>query len=96
MKKVLSLTLAFALVLAIGIGGTLAWLTDQTDPIVNTFTIGDIEIDLEEGNGPNFKVTPGQVVDKDPEVTVKAGSEACYLFVKVEEGGNFSEYLAMI
>ena len=90
MKKK-SLALLVALVLAIGcvIGGTLAWLTAKTDPVVNTFTYGDINITLSETTGNNYKIIPGVDIEKDPKVTVKANSEACWLFVKVEEEGTF-------
>lgn len=33
----------------------------------------------------DYKVVPGVAMPKDPYVTVKANSEACWLFVKVEE-----------
>lgn len=81
-----------ALVLVIGCvaGGTVAWLVAKTDPVVNTFTYGNINIALAETTGTNYKVIPGTVIEKDPKVTVKAGSEACYLFVKVEKVGMFT------
>ena len=47
-KKTLALVLALTLLVAGVIGGTLAWLTDQTDEVKNTFTVGDINIDLTE------------------------------------------------
>ena len=80
-----------ALVLVIGCvaGGTVAWLVAKTDPVVNTFTYGDIKIELAETTGPNYKIVPGVDISKDPKVTVKANSEACWLFVKVEETGTF-------
>ncbi len=80
-----------ALVLVIGCvaGGTVAWLVAKTDTVVNTFTYGNINIALAETTGTNYKVIPGTVIEKDPKVTVKAGSEACWLFVKVEESGTF-------
>lgn len=80
-----------ALVLVIGCvaGGTVAWLVAKTDPVVNTFTYGNINITLAETTGTNYKVIPGTVIEKDPKVTVKASSEACWLFVKVEESGTF-------
>lgn len=91
-KKILALTLVFALALALGIGGTVAWLTAQTAPVVNTFTVGDINITLAESgatnNAKNYTFVPGDTLAKDPKVTVTAGSEACYLFVKVEEANN--------
>ena len=81
-----------ALVLVIGCvaGGTVAWLVAKTDTVVNTFTYGNINITLAETAGTNYKVIPGTVIEKDPKVTVKAGSEACYLFVKVEKVGTFT------
>jgi len=81
-----------ALVLVIGCvaGGTVAWLVAKTDPVVNTFTYGNINITLAETTGTSYKVIPGTVIEKDPKVTVKAGSEACYLFVKVEKVGTFT------
>ena len=90
MKKK-SLALLVALVLAIGcvIGGTLAWLTAKTDPVVNTFTYGDINITLSETTGNDYKIIPGVNIGKDPKVTVKKDSEACWLFVKVEKAGTF-------
>ena len=76
-----------ALVLVIGCvaGGTVAWLVAKTDPVVNTFTYGDINIGLTETTGPNYKIIPGKDIPKDPKVTVTAGSEDCWLFVKVVE-----------
>ena len=76
-------------VLAASIGGTVAWLTDETDSVVNTFTYGDINITLEETTGEDYKIVPGVDIAKDPKVTVKAGSEACWLFVKVTKEGEF-------
>lgn len=80
-----------ALVLVIGCvaGGTVAWLVAKTDPVVNTFTYGDINIELAETTGTSYKIIPGVDIEKNPKVTVKANSEACWLFVKVEETGTF-------
>lgn len=77
--------LALVLVFGCAVGGTFAWLTAKTDPVVNTFTYGDINIDLAETTGSGYKIIPGVNIKKDPKVTVKAGSEACWLFVKVEK-----------
>lgn len=80
-----------ALVLALGCaaGGTFAWLVTKTDPVVNTFTYGDINITLGETTGNDYKIIPGVNIEKDPKVSVTANSEACWLFVKVEEEGTF-------
>lgn len=79
--------LALVLVIGCAVGGTVAWLTAQTDPVVNTFTYGDINIELTETKPENqqAKIIPGVDIAKDPKVTVVKGSEACWLFVKVEE-----------
>ena len=79
-----------ALVLVIGCvaGGTVAWLVAKTEPVVNTFTYGNINIALTEdagGTEKQFKIIPGTDITKDPKVTVTAGSEDCWLFVKVVE-----------
>lgn len=81
----LVLVLALALIVGVAVGATFAWLTAKTDPVVNTFTYGDINITLEENTGSDYKIIPGVDIEKDPKVTVEAGSEACWLFVKVEE-----------
>lgn len=81
----LVLVLALALIVGVAGGATFAWLTAKTDPVVNTFTYGDINITLEENTGSDYKIIPGVNIKKDPLVTVEAGSEACWLFVKVEE-----------
>lgn len=81
------------MILLIGaVGATIAWLTDKTNEVVNTFTVGDINIDLNETK-TDFKMIPGSEIDKDPYVTVKAGSEACWVFVEVTESENFNQYL---
>lgn len=79
--------LALVLVIGCAVGGTVAWLVAKTDPVVNTFTYGDINITLTETKPENkqAKIIPGVDISKDPTVTVKANSEACWLFVKVEE-----------
>lgn len=91
-KKSLALFLALALVLVGAIGGTLAWLTDSSDKVVNTFTGSDIDITLTETK-KDFKMVPGYTISKDPKVTVEAGSEKCYLFVKLEKSANFDSFL---
>lgn len=85
----LVLVLALALIVGVAGGATFAWLTAKTDPVVNTFTYGDINIELAETTGDSYKIIPGVDIEKDPLVTVEAGSEACWLFVKVEEEGTF-------
>lgn len=102
-KKVLSIV-AVVLVLCCAIGGTLAWLTDKTGEVKNTFSPSDINITLTEtpntdtdndGKADAWKadMIPGFSYAKDPVVTVKGDSVDCYLFVKFEEKGNPATYL---
>lgn len=91
-KKTLALVLALTLLVAGVVGGTLAWLTDQTDEVKNTFTVGDINIGLTETTA-DYKMIPGNTIAKDPTVTVKANSEACWLFVKVTESTDLKDFI---
>ena len=91
-KKTLALVLALTLLVAGVVVGTLAWLTDQTAEVKNTFTVGDINIDLTETTA-DYKMVPGNTITKDPTVTVKANSEACWLFVKVTESENLDTFI---
>lgn len=92
-KKSFALLTALALVMGCAIGGTLAWLTDSTEEVKNTFTTSNIEIDLDETTGDTYTMKPGWTIEKDPKVTVEAGSEACYLFVKLEKSLNFDNFM---
>ncbi|MDD5919417.1 MAG: SipW-dependent-type signal peptide-containing protein [bacterium] len=91
-KKTFVLLLALVLIAGAAVGGTLAWLTDTTDAVQNTFTTSDIDITLAETTTA-YKMVPGYTIAKDPKVTVKAGSEKCYLFVKIEKSSNFDDYM---
>ena len=81
--------LALVLVIGCAVGGTVAWLVSSTNAVVNTFTYGAINITLSETTGENDKIIPGKDISKDPKVTVKKDSEACWLFVEVKEEGTF-------
>lgn len=91
-KKVLSIV-AVVLVLCCAIGGTLAWLTAKSDVVTNTFAPSGIDIKLEETTGKDYKMVPGYTISKDPKVTVKDGSEECWLFVKLEKSANFDSFM---
>ncbi|MGM9595571.1 MAG: SipW-dependent-type signal peptide-containing protein [Oscillospiraceae bacterium] len=103
-KKTVAFVLAMVLVFAVTVGVTVAYLTDKTDTIENTFTVGKVNITLAETfntdtNNDNeadawqAQLIPGKEYKKDPVVTVEPGSEKCYLFVKFEEKGNPDTYL---
>lgn len=91
-KKVLALVLAMVLVVVGVAAGTLAWLTAKSDTVTNTFTTSDIKVELKETKN-NFKMIPGYDIQKDPKATVLAGSEECFLFVKLEKSANFDTFM---
>ena len=92
-KKGLAMVLALVLLAVCAVSGTLAWLTAKSDTVVNTFTTSDIKVELKETTGAEYKMVPGYTIGKDPKATVLAGSEECYLFVKLVKSNNFDTYL---
>lgn len=83
-KRTVAVLCAVAAVLGVIIGGTMAYV-QHSAAVVNTFTAGTIGISLTETTGPNYVMAPGETLGKNPTVIVEAGSESCYLFVKVTE-----------
>lgn len=49
-KKIVTAGLALVMVAGISVAGTLAFLTDDTDLVKNTFTVGNVNITLDEAN----------------------------------------------
>lgn len=92
-KSLWYLAAAFLPILA-GVGLSLAFLVSASRPVINTFTVGDVQIELTEHTGQEYLLLPGTDQPKDPTVTVKAGSEESYLFVKVEKKGDFDAFLS--
>ena len=97
-RVVLTVCLMLAVCVA-SIGGTIAWLTDKSETVQNTFSSSDIAIDLKETKNPdgsetvggvtrwNAELVPGKSYSKNPIVTVKKETTVpVYLFVKVNEG----------
>lgn len=86
MNKKLITAASIALAACVAIGGTIAYLTAQTQTITNTFTVGDVNVKLEEVGADNdaqsFKVTPGVPVTKAADVSVEAGDEPAYIFIE--------------
>ena len=83
-KKIISLCLVVCL-LATAIGGTLAYFTDTDNQLKNTFTVGNVSIDLTETNkingvevtGNAFEnVMPGTEITKTPVVTNNSSEDA--------------------
>lgn len=96
-KKLLIMSVAMVLVCAFAVGMTIAYLT-STDEVVNTFTVGNVRIKLDEAKVnpdgtivPNvdrvkansYKLIPGHIYTKDPTVTVLSGSEESFIKMTV-------------
>ena len=90
-KSLIGLIIALALLLAVSVGVTVALLVASSKPVVNTFTVGGVDITLTETT-TEYKMTPGVTVAKDPTVTVLGNSENCWLFVKVEKENDFDTF----
>ncbi len=98
-NRILLTALAALLLVVVAVGGTVAWLTDTTDEIKNTFTTAGVKITLKEtpnqANGTwSAQLIPGKEYAKDPVVTVDDDTDVdIYLFVKFEEINTPSDYL---
>lgn len=75
MKKIIAFLLVVSLTAAIAIGGTLAYLTDR-DSEANVFTVGDVNIGLDEVYEPDSELIPGQPVVKEPTITNEGPNDA--------------------
>ena len=97
MKKSIALVMMAVLLVAASVMGTLAYLTSH-DKVVNTFTVGTVNIKLDEAKANtdgslvagaarvktnHYKLLPGHTYNKDPMVTVLAGSELSYIKMTV-------------
>ena len=82
-KKILALCLVVALAVTAVVGGTLAYFTD-TDNETNTFTIGNVDIDLQETFDPdNAVLRPGSQSTNKIEKKVwieNTGTEDAYVW----------------
>jgi len=101
--KVFTILLTLTLVLGSAVGGTLSWLLAKSNTVTNTFTYGDISIDLDEtetdldddedSTTNQYEMIPGEIIKKNPTVSVNPGSETCWLFVKLEKSDNFDDFM---
>ena len=96
-KKIITLAMAAVLLVSTTVAVTVAYLQDATEVVKNTFSVGDVQITLDEAdvnlygvaNGTvrdkanEYKLIPGHTYVKDPTVHVDSTSEDCYLFVEV-------------
>ena len=86
-KKILAITLCVAMLAIMLVSGTLAYFTD-TNAKTNTFTVGNVDIDLTEpkwdetGSKDAEDVYPGEPLAKDPTVT-NNGANPCFVRISV-------------
>ena len=91
------MTLCAIILVVATVFSTMAYLT-STDEVVNTFTVGNVAIKLDEAKvNPDgsrvegadrvkensYKLLPGHTYNKDPMVTLLAGSETSYVKMTV-------------
>ena len=88
-KKLTAVALVVCMLAIMLVGASLAYFTDK-DQVANTFTVGNVKIDLYEhiGNektdtGIAFTdtIVPGRRFAKDPTIEVKDGSQKAYIFL---------------
>ena len=97
MKKFSMIAVCAMLLVCVTIGATVAYLTSQAT-VTNTFTVGKVNIKLDEAKANldgtlvdgadrvqanEYKLLPGRTCNKDPMVTVLAGSELSYVKMTV-------------
>ena len=122
MKKTKLLTMmgAVALIGAIGVGSTFAYLTSTTDTVQNTFTLGNVNFDADSGlkesaverengvyadaDGANIwtvtqnaytDLVAGEVLYKDPTVTMAEDSQNAWVFAKITNVTNEEAFSAV-
>lgn len=91
-KKIITGIAAITLVAALGIGGTLAYLTDS-EKVTNTFSVADLDITLTEPEWDDTTdgkdMEPGDTVKKDPTVNaVKGDSYVRVIMTIKDKDGN--------
>ena len=79
-KKIMALCLVVALLATAIAGATLAYFTDN-DAALNTFTMGNVDITLEE-KFPESELKPGQVITKEASIK-NEGSEDAYVWAEI-------------
>lgn len=97
-KKALLMMVCAVMLVLVSVMGTMAYLT-SADEVVNTFTVGNVQIKLDEAaanadgslydqgvtrvKANSYKLLPGHTYAKDPMVTVLEGSESSYIKMTV-------------
>ena len=97
LRRILLTVCSAALLVCVTVGATVAYLT-STDTVTNTFTVGKVQIKLDEAaanadgslikdadrvKANSYKLLPGHTYNKDPMVTVLKDSEKSYVKMTV-------------
>lgn len=98
LRKFLMMLASALLLVSVTVGATVAYLT-STDEVVNTFTVGNVGLTLDEADvntdgtyvsdinsrvdANEYHLLPGKTYIKDPTVHITEGSENGWLFVKI-------------
>lgn len=94
--KVLIIALCSIALVVGSVAVTMAYLVDTTATANHTFTVGDIDIELNNANAivrENIMMPGDKITDINRTVTVVGGSAACYLFIKLDKSANFDTFL---
>lgn len=106
-KKIVALLLCAVLLIGATIAGTVAYLMDVNNNVINTITIGEVDIYVDEAevdeygftedktvrtDGNDYKLVPGRTYTKDPTIHVSNNSEPSYIFVQLQNGLLPDEY----
>lgn len=111
-KKMVTICLVVALVLTAVAGGSLAYFTDK-DNQTNTFTAGNVDINLDEAtveadenddlvvvtgrteDAQTYELHPGQIVTKDPTITVAGTSNDAYVGAIITIKGDLYDLIGL-
>lgn len=93
-KKIAALITSLALVGVVVVGGTLAYLTAQTETVENVFTVGNVSIDVEEPDwNPDDadELYPGAEVKKNPQIK-NIGKNSGYMVMEVSGVADMTDF----
>lgn len=93
-KKLITSIITLCVVVTMGVGTVIAYFASVSGPVVNTFTVGEVELELTDNTRDWIKLIPGATAERSSVVTVVKGSEDCYVYVKLEQPSELSEYIS--
>lgn len=93
-KQILAVSAVLGIAALVLSAGTLAYFTDRTDTKTNTFTVGKVNIELNEAEEANWGLKddgtpktvlmPGETYAKTPVITVEQDSQDAYVFAAIQ------------